>query len=242
MIHFTCDIITRFSLPSTTIRILHEKIYNLLRLRYNKDMITVLSQNEDYIVCIKPVGISSEQNGMVSLLSAQENCPVYPVHRLDQAVGGVMVYAKSPKAATYLSNHLFEKEYLAVAKAGELSPEGELRDYLYHDKRTNKSFAVKSERKNAKEAILTYRILETRDELSLIKVRLQTGRTHQIRVQFASRKMPLFGDGKYGSRHKGNIALWSYHLKFSDPKDGIIREFEVLPDLSLEPFVRFSSL
>ncbi|MBR2685137.1 MAG: RNA pseudouridine synthase [Erysipelotrichaceae bacterium] len=205
-------------------------------------MITVLSQNEDYIVCIKPAGISSELNGMVSLLSAQENCQVYPVHRLDQAVGGVMVYAKSPNAATWLSSHLLEKEYLAVTKAGELPLEGELRDYLYHDKRTNKSFAVKSERKNAREAILTYRILETKDDLSLIRIRLQTGRTHQIRVQFASRKMPLFGDGKYGSRHKGNIALWSYHLKFSDPSNGAMKEFKVLPDLSLEPFVRFSSL
>lgn len=151
------------------------------------------------------------------------------VHRLDRAVGGVMVFSKNARASAGLSraiaNHELTKEYLAVVRGCPDAPSGEWRDFLFRDKAKNKSFVVKSLRRGAKEAVLDYEVLETitRPEgtVSLLKIRLHTGRTHQIRVQCASRKMPLLGDEKYGSRvPTKDIALWSHHLAFAHPVGG----------------------
>lgn len=184
--------------------------------------------SDDYIVvCIKPVGILSQEdsNGgksMITELSALYSCEIYPLHRLDKGVSGVMVYAKNKFAASELSRdiaeHRFKKEYLAVVN-GTPDESGEMVDLLFKDSRKNKSFVVKSMRKGVKEARLSYWCLKTNENKSVVRVLLHTGRTHQIRVQFASRKMPLLGDKKYGGDVNYNdIALLSYRLTFAHPK------------------------
>ena len=184
--------------------------------------------SDDYIVvCIKPVGILSQEdsNGgtsMITELSALYSCEIYPLHRLDKGVSGVMVYAKNKFAASELSRdiaeHRFKKEYLAVVK-GTPDQSGEMVDLLFKDSRKNKSFVVKSMRKGVKEARLSYWCLKTNENKSAVRVLLHTGRTPQIRVQFSSRKMPLLGDKKYGGDVNYNdIALLSYRLTFAHPK------------------------
>lgn len=194
----------------------------------------ILYSDEHIVVCAKPVGILSQgdekgSENMISLLSKELSSDIYPVHRLDRNTGGVMVYAKSAKAAAKMSAVIenkdeFLKEYLAVVE-GIPENEGEVKDLLYKSARDNKAYVVKKARKGVKEAFLSYKLKETarKDErpLSLILVRLFTGRFHQIRVQFASRKMPLAGDGKYGSRDNGcELALWSHRIAFRHPFSG----------------------
>jgi 23S rRNA pseudouridine1911/1915/1917 synthase len=184
--------------------------------------------SDDYIVvCIKPVGILSQEdsNGgksMITELSALYSCEIYPLHRLDKGVSGVMVYAKNKFAASELSRdiaeHRFKKEYLAVIK-GTPDESGEMLDLLFKDSRKNKTYVVNRMRKGVKDAKLEYERLETNGQKSLVRVLLHTGRTHQIRVQFASRKMALLGDKKYGGNSEfNNIALMSYRLTFNHPK------------------------
>lgn len=205
--------------------------------------IKALFQNSDFIVCVKPVGVISEdaEGGMPSLLRAAFGCDVYAVHRLDRTTGGVMVYAKTKSFAAMISeqiqNGTMQKEYLAVVRGIPAEDCGEMRDLLYHDKRLNKSFAVKKSRSGVKDAYLEYATLETvhRSEtpLSLVRVHLHTGRTHQIRVQFASRKLPLYGDGKYGGRtEKEGIALWSQRLSFEYPRGSEV-SFCAMPGANL---------
>lgn len=190
--------------------------------------IKILYQDTEIAVIEKPVGVLSQrdakgEDGLVEILARQIGKTVYPVHRLDRPVGGVMVYALTKNAAAFLSGEkAFEKVYLA-AVSGVCPATGEMVDYLYKDSAKGKSFIVKGERKGAKYARLTYETLKTatteQGNISLVRVKLDTGRTHQIRVQFASRGMPLLGDGKYGSRIKGQgIALWSHGLTLSHPK------------------------
>ncbi len=194
------------------------------------EKIQIVYADGDLTVVIKPSGTLSQrdvngENGLVEILSEQLGKTVYPVHRLDRPVGGLMVFALNRQAATFLSKeNVIEKTYLAVV-SGICSPWGEMTDYLYKDGAKGKSFAVKTERKGAKYAHLTYETLKTTKtddgELSLVRIKLDTGRTHQIRVQFSSRGMPIAGDGKYGSRIKGNgIALYSHGLALSHPKTG----------------------
>lgn len=156
----------------------------------------------------------------MQVLLQQTGCSLFPVHRLDRGVGGVMVYAKTQKAAAALSaaiqNRTFEKEYLCVVHGCPQEPAGIYEDLLLHDRTRNKTFVVDRMRGGVKKASLDYRVLESSGDLSLIRVHLHTGRTHQIRVQFASRKTPLLGDGKYGGG-SGQIALWSWHLAFPHP-------------------------
>ena len=199
--------------------------------------IPVLFQNGDMIVCVKAPGLSSEQGGLPDLLREQCGGAVYPVHRLDAGVGGVMVYARNREAAAALSAQItarrMEKEYLAVVEGRPGQENGELRDLLYHDRQRNKSYVVQRMRKGVREASLDYRLLETAEteqgSLSLLRIRLHTGRSHQIRVQFASRRLPLVGDGRYGSRLGGDIALWSASLRFSDPADASPLQFGAQP-------------
>ena len=136
---------------------------------------------------------------------------IYPVHRLDQAVGGVMVYARTKQAAAALSRAIqegrMEKEYLAVLTKPMAEPHGTLRDLLYHDRVKNKTYVVKRKRNGVKEAVLDYETLASGAEGTLIRVHLHTGRTHQIRVQFAARGCPLAGDGKVWRQGQRTAAL-----------------------------------
>ena len=196
----------------------------------------ILYQDNRIAVCLKPPGVLStdEPGGMPSLLRAAlgTDC-VRTVHRLDAAVGGVMVYARTKQAAAALSRAIqegrMEKEYLAVLTKPMAEPHGTLRDLLYHDRVKNKTYVVKRKRNGVKEAVLDYETLASGAEGTLIRVHLHTGRTHQIRVQFASRGCPLAGDGKYGGRGSAPL-LWSYRLSFPDPRDGRMQTFEKSPE------------
>lgn len=185
--------------------------------------IPILYYGGGFVVCLKPVGVDSEAAGMPSLLSRQLHIPeVLCVHRLDKAVGGVMVYALNRDAAASLSRQIgegrFEKEYLAAIH-GELDEKtAVLRDLLFHDRTKNKSFVVRRKRAGVRGAVLDYRVLREAEGCSLLAVRLRTGRTHQIRVQLASRGHPLVGDVKYGSpRRDCPVALFSCRLSFAHP-------------------------
>ena len=197
----------------------------------------ILYTDAHVVVAVKPRGILSEEKdgeeSMPAFLAAHVG-PVYPVHRLDRAVGGVMVYARSKRAAAALSAAIqagtLQKEYTAILSGVPQAPEGEWRDLLYHDVRQNKTFVVDRVKKGAREAILTYRLLEQRTvegaDFSRVCIQLLTGRSHQIRVQFASRRLPLVGDGKYGSRQKAPyIALAATKLTFPHPVSGKLLTF-----------------
>ena len=199
-------------------------------------MITVLYQDKSIIVCLKPPGLLSQAGpgeDILQLLGSQESCTLFPVHRLDRGVGGVMVFAKTAKAAAALSAAIqsggFGKEYLCVVRGAPAQESGVYKDLLLHDKGRNKTFVVDRMRGGVKEASLEYRVLEKNDAHSLVRVKLHTGRTHQIRVQFASRKTPLVGDGKYGGG-SGEISLWSFHLVFPHPVSGKEMDFSHLPE------------
>ena len=202
-------------------------------------MISIIERTSDYVVCIKPIGLSSQDDGMGRVLSEQLGCRVYCVHRLDTAVSGLMVYALNTKAASFLSSNITDKEYIAVVEGNQLDDAGVFEDLLFHDSCSNKTYPVNRMRKGVREARLTYEKLESVNDLSLVRVHLNTGRTHQIRVQFASRKMPLLGDGKYGSRINCPIALYSHRLAFRDPQTKAEVSFESWPKHSY-PWNEFS--
>jgi hypothetical protein len=220
--------------------------------------VNILYEDNALVVVDKPAGLSSEE-GVPAALRQHWGAPeafVGVVHRLDTGVSGLMVFARTPAAAAALSRQVtqsqeayavadgraqgpvakptFVKQYRAViagAPDQTLPPEGMLQDYLFKDSRKGRVFPVSRPRKGVREAVLEYRILATAGDQSLAHITLHTGRTHQIRVQFASRKHPLWGDGKYGSRVKGAIALQSCGLQFVHPNTGRIMNFTLpLPD------------
>lgn len=200
----------------------------------------ILHADRDIVLCVKPRGVLSQDAGEQSmpalLRSALDTKEMYPVHRLDQAVGGVMVYARTAEAAAALSRQIqrgaWEKTYLAVVEGTPETPEGELVDLLYHDQRRNKTYVVTRERRGVKEARLLYRILATEQGRSLVAIRLLTGRTHQIRVQFASRGLPLVGDGRYGAfDRKTPLGLWCWKLSFDHPITGNRMDYALLPPM-----------
>lgn len=188
------------------------------------------------IVCVKPVGVESENAGMPALLASQHGLnEVYCVHRLDKGVGGLMVFAKTKFAASRLSAAVssgeMKKEYLAVLLGKPKEDEAVLRDLLFRDSAKNKSYVVKRMRRGVKEAELAYKVLAVSEPLTLIRVKLHTGRTHQIRVQFSSRGLPLLGDVKYGSNVRScPIALFSCALSFPHPQTCKPLHFEALPE------------
>ena len=190
----------------------------------------ILYQDAHIIVCVKPAGVSSQEapgaNMPALLREAAGAEEIYPVHRLDAGAAGLMVFAKTKAAAAALSAQIAEgglvKEYLAVVHGAPAQPEGEYTDLLFRDAKANKTYPVRRMRRGVKKAALTYALLSSvqtpAGELSLVRVRLLTGRTHQIRVQFASRGTPLAGDGKYGARDRfPALALLSCGLAFSHP-------------------------
>ena len=190
----------------------------------------IMFSDKDYAICLKPLGLDSEHEVPAALTEALGG-KVFPIHRLDKNVGGVMIYARTKFAAAALSKAVQEgalvKEY--VAQVHGTPPEtGDWSDLLWKDSSKNKVFVVKRERKGVKKARLEYRCL-SQGETSLVRVRLHTGRSHQIRVQFASRGFPLIGDHKYGARdHATAPMLFSCCLTF--PWKGQLQRFEYLPD------------
>lgn len=204
----------------------------------------ILFRDEHIVVCIKPAGAVSEEapGGMPELLRKElkRNAAVpqiFPVHRLDKGVGGVMVYALTKDAAASLTRQMtesapadagktFTKEYLAVTEGVPEPVSGRMEDLLFHDREKNRTYVVKRPRKGVKEAVLEYETLASSGGdpeagvFSLVRIRLLTGRTHQIRAQFSSRKLPLCGDRRYGAKTAGDIALWSHRLTFRHPETG----------------------
>jgi 23S rRNA pseudouridine1911/1915/1917 synthase len=196
--------------------------------------IEILYKDEHIVVCLKPVGVDSEGEGMPRLLKEQLGGEIYPIHRLDKAVGGLMAFARTKLAAGKLSaavaDRELEKEYYAVVSGKPEQPEATLEDLLYRDAAKNKSYVVKRMRRGVKSARLEYKLLESHEGESLLRIRLHTGRSHQIRVQFSSRGLPLLGDIKYGSKERRcSIALWSCRLAFKHPKTGKPMEFSANP-------------
>lgn len=199
-------------------------------------------------VCLKPAGVLStdEPGGMPELIRkalGDENAVVRSVHRLDRVVGGVMVYARTARAASDLGKQMqegrFHKEYRAVIRGIPQEREGTFRDLLIRDKALRKTFVTDIPVPEAKEAVLDYTVLDSRNGLSLVSVRLHTGRTHQIRCQFASRGMPLVGDRKYGTGDENSpIGLWSCALEFIHPRTGEPMRFEANPP-KCEPWIMF---
>ena len=204
----------------------------------------ILYEDAAVTVAVKPPELLSEQTtdgkGFADLLATRnQNQYIGVIHRLDRGVGGVMVYARTPKAAAKLSAavqaHEVKKEYLAIVHGVPDQAVGEWRDLLFHDRMKNKTYVVDRTRRGVKEAILTYEVLCRREtteygRLSLVRVSLQTGRTHQIRVQFSSRGFPLLGDGKYGARDRSPIALFSHRLSFAHPDTKKEMSFSKTPD------------
>lgn len=190
----------------------------------------LLYSDSQLAVCVKPVGLDSEHQ-LPQLLQQELGGDIFPIHRLDLNVGGVMVYARTRTAAAALSRSIqegsFVKEYLAQVH-GQPPQWGDLQDLLWKDSRKNKVFVVRRQRSGVKDARLQYTRLTDGPD-SLVHIRLYTGRSHQIRVQFASRGYPLVGDHKYGARDSLTAPrLFSCRVQF--PWRGKALCFEAMPD------------
>ena len=202
----------------------------------------IIYKDEHVVVCNKPSGTLSEgesASAMPTLLGealgalGEKNTRVFPVHRLDKETSGLMVFARSSKAAAALSESIadsrMKKVYLALLCGVPKEEKGRLEDLLFFDRQRSKSFVVDRDRKGVKRAILEYETVCASDDYTLVRVFLLTGRTHQIRAQFASRGLPLAGDRRYGAPKESaeGLALLSYKLSFPHPKTGALMEFEL---------------
>ncbi len=192
--------------------------------------ITILYEDACLVICLKPVGVLSEDSEkgacMPQLLREHYRGLgkldyIATVHRLDKIVGGVMVFSRrkeiTGKLTALVAQHQITKEYLAVLRGHPQEQEATLCDLLFRDARHNKSYVVKRMRKGVRDARLSYREVGRTEDLSLVRIQLHTGRTHQIRVQFSSRGLPLLGDIRYGSKDTCSAALWSTRLAFTHP-------------------------
>ena len=203
-------------------------------------MISILHQDKNIVVCIKPVGLDSEHD-----LPAALGGEIYAVHRLDKNVGGLMVYARNKATAAELSRQIqageFVKEYVALVEG--CPPElGDWEDLLFKDSRKNKVFVVKRQRTGVKLARLSYWTIDA-GEQTLVRVRLHTGRSHQIRVQMNAMGHPVYGDMRYGGEKakKGYLALWAYYLSFTHPVSKERMVFRVQPPHELSPWDKFDT-
>ena len=194
----------------------------------------ILYHDPNIAVCIKPVGMDSEHE-VPQAITQQLGGTALAVHRLDKNVGGVMVYARNSKTAAALSRAIQDgtmvKEYVALVH-GTPPETGDWEDLLFKDSAKNKVFVVKKERKGVKKARLEY-VRKTDADPALVRIRLHTGRSHQIRVQFASRGFPLVGDGKYGARD-GAPAPMLFSCCLTFPLGGKTYRYEALPDWANE--------
>lgn len=199
----------------------------------------IIYQDKDILVCVKPAGVLStdEPGGLPELVRealGDPNANVRTVHRLDRTVSGLMVLARRSKAASELSRQIregeFGKEYMAVCHGNLQDDHGEFRDLLLRDKQERKTYIVTEPGKNVQEAILEYWVLNRAENMARVRIRLHTGRTHQIRAQFSGRGLPLVGDKKYGIPVDDcQIALWSCRLTFKHPYSGKPMEFQLDP-------------
>ena len=199
----------------------------------------IVYADKDILVCIKPPRVLStdEPGGVPDLIReaiGDVEADIRTVHRLDRVVSGLMVLARNANAASELSRQIreneFEKEYLAVIHGTPAQSMGRLRDLLWRDKARKMTFVAEKAEKGAQEAVLDYRVLSSAERISKVLIRLHTGRTHQIRVQFASRGWPLVGERKYAQLDDPcEIALWSYRLAFRHPVSREWLEFSKEP-------------
>jgi 23S rRNA pseudouridine1911/1915/1917 synthase len=203
-------------------------------------MMDILYCDEDIVVCVKPPRVLStdEPGGLPELLRAELGTEDFrTVHRLDRVVSGLMVVARNAQAASDISRQIreddFEKEYLAVIHGAPAQENGRLQDLLERDKARKMTLVAKGMAKGVQPAALCYRVLRSQNGMSRVRIQLETGRTHQIRVQFASRGMPLVGERKYAVLDDPcEIALWSYRLGFTHPATGEKMEFTKQPPQS----------
>ena len=203
--------------------------------RERMTVMELVYQDKDIVVCVKPPRVLStdEPGGVPELVRRElgnEKADVRTVHRLDRVVSGLMVLARNAAAASELSRQIredeFEKEYLAVVHGTPEADSGTFRDLLLRNKPERKTYVVTEPGKGVQEAVLDYWVLNRREALSRVRIRLRTGRTHQIRAQFSSRDLPLVGDRKYSLLEDGcEIALWSYRLAFTHPATGKRMDF-----------------
>lgn len=201
----------------------------------------LLYVDKDIVVCIKPARVLStdEPGGLPELIREALGDPkadVRTVHRLDRVVSGVMVLARNAGAASELSRQIreaaFEKEYLAVLHGCPAEPEGTLTDLLYRDKARRMTMVASAPAKGVQEAVLEYQVLNQNAAMSRVKIQLRTGRTHQIRVQFSSRNLPLVGERKYCTLEDPcEIALWSHRIGFTHPGTGKWVEYQEDPPM-----------
>ncbi len=221
-------------------------------------MLEVIYEDNHIIVVKKPFNVPTQgdKSGDESLLDMVKNYlkekynkpgNVYVglVHRLDRPTGGIMVFAKTSKAASRLcddiKNHNFEKKYVAVLSGVPKAKEGRLENYLKKDEKTNTVKLATMSEEGSKKACLNYKVLEYNEKYSLVEIDLQTGRSHQIRVQFSANKTPIFADFKYGKGVKDvNLALFAYKLKFTHPTTKKLMTFIAMPPTDLAPWCYFS--
>lgn len=221
-------------------------------------MLDIIYKDGAVVAVVKPPNVPTQSDpggdkDVMTMLSEQlsasaEQSALWLVHRLDRVVGGVVVFARNKKAAALLSdeisNNRMVKEYFAVVEG--VCEGGVMEDYLYKDARLNKAFVVKGERRGVKWASLECTPLATvsteRGERTLVRVRLNTGRFHQIRAQLSSRATPICGDGKYGSRDNGVRfpALFAAHLSFK--LEGREYSFDRIPDTDAYPWSLFKEV
>lgn len=210
-------------------------------------MCDVIFEDNQVLVAVKPQNVpvqldSSEDKDFLTMLkdylikehNKQGNAFLGLVHRLDRPTGGVMVFAKNSKSAERLSKQIqdrsVEKIYFAVLNGVPKNRQGTLKNYLKKDERTNTVKICPQYEDGAKEAVLNYQVLETKNGRALVKIALETGRSHQIRVQFAGINCPVVNDQKYGNQNeKGNLALWATEIKFDHPVTKVRHTFRVPP-------------
>ena len=203
-------------------------------------MLDILYCDADIVVCVKPPRVLStdEPGGLPELLRSQLGTEDFrTVHRLDRVVSGLMVVARNAKAASDISRQIredaFQKEYLAVIHGEPGQESGRLEDLLLRDKARKMTLVTKEMAKGVQPAALRYRVISSQNGMSRVRIQLETGRTHQIRVQFASRNLPLVGERKYAVLDDPcEIALWSYRLAFTHPATGEKMEFTKQPPAS----------